>query len=111
MSSLHENRCCVLCMCVLQSGQFGVGCVSGDILFMYSCRNGDLFVRSWESVRLMLLERVSSVTFTGGAMVFSTLLCALFVRYCCVVCVCMALVFCFIVSVVVSFGRVSRFMV
>ena len=111
MSSLHENKWCVLCMWVLQSGQYGVGCVSGDILFMYWYRRGDLFARSCESVRLMLLGSVSSVALMGGAMVFSTLLCLLSMRYFSVVCVCMALVFSFIVSVVVSFGGVSRFVV
>ena len=36
----------VLCGCVWHRGQFGVGCVSGVILCRYSCRIGDLFVRS-----------------------------------------------------------------
>ena len=98
-------------MWILQSVQFGVGCVSGDILFIYLCRKGDLFVRNCESVRLMLLGSVSSVVLTGGAMAFSILLCVLFLRYSSVLCVCMVLVFSFIVSVVVSFGGVSRFMV
>ena len=41
------------CMCVLQSGQSGVGCVLGDILCKYECSSGDLLVRSCASVRLM----------------------------------------------------------
>ena len=40
------NRCLVLCGCVWHRGQFGVGRVSGVILCRYSCKIGDLFVRS-----------------------------------------------------------------
>ena len=36
----------MLCGCVWHRGQFGVGCVSGVILCRYSCRIGDLIVRS-----------------------------------------------------------------
>ena len=42
----QPNMCCVSCGCVWHRGQFGVGCVSGVILCRYSCRIGDLFVRS-----------------------------------------------------------------
>ena len=38
--------CCVSCGCELHRGQFAVGCVSGVILCRYSCRIGDVFVRS-----------------------------------------------------------------
>ena len=40
------NKCLVSCGCEWHRGQFGVGCVSGVILCRYSCRIGDLFVRS-----------------------------------------------------------------
>ena len=40
------NSCLVLCGCVWDGGQFGVGCVPGVILCRYSYRIGDLLVRS-----------------------------------------------------------------
>ena len=64
----------MLCGCFLHKGHRGVGCVSGDILCMYSCRRGDLFVLSWASVRLMCLGRASSELCILGACWFSTLL-------------------------------------
>ena len=48
-SATLGSQICVAC-CVVECGvgdrQFGVGCVSGVILCRYSCRIGDLFVRS-----------------------------------------------------------------
>ena len=38
---------------MLQSGQSGVGWMSGDILCKYVKSNGDLFALNWASVRLM----------------------------------------------------------
>ena len=51
---LHVNRWFVLCVCVLQSGHVGVGCMSGEILCRYSVNSGHLFALSCARVRLYL---------------------------------------------------------
>lgn len=40
------NRCCVLCICILQSGHCGDVCVVGSTLCRYVCKNGDLLALS-----------------------------------------------------------------
>ena len=101
----------MLCMLFVQSGQFGVGCVPGDILCIYSMRKGDLSIRSCASNRLVYFESVSSVLSMGGAVSPRSLLCGLLRRCCSVICVWIVLMFCFIVVCVVSFGCESMLIV
>ena len=42
---------CVSCVCVLQRGPSGDGCVLASTLSKYTLRKGDLFVLSWARVR------------------------------------------------------------
>ena len=70
----HSNRCLVSCVWCRQSGQWGVGCVSGDILCKYDLSNGDLFVRSCASVLRVPCFRVFSCSLMSGAVWFSILL-------------------------------------
>ena len=48
------------CVRVLQRGHSGDGCVLASILFKYTWRNGDLFVRSWTMVRRVRRVCISS---------------------------------------------------
>ena len=57
---VQEKRCVVLCVWFLQRGQRGEGWREGLILFKYSFRKGDLFVRSCESVLRVRLSRSCS---------------------------------------------------
>ena len=56
----------MLWILVLQRVQRGDVVVSGSILFLYSSKNGDLFVLSCASVLLVVLGRSSSVRFMSG---------------------------------------------
>ena len=56
----------MLCVSVLQRGQYGEVFVLVLTLYKYDMRKGDLFVLRWASVRRVCLGRVSSVVFIGG---------------------------------------------
>ena len=98
------------CVWWLHSGHCGIVCVEGSILCRYDLRNGDLLVRSCDSVLLVLWESVCSVSSICGGAVSSILLWA--VDMCpCTICVCMFLRFCLMVVDVVFWGAVSRLIV
>ena len=42
-----EEMMCVVCVCVLQRGHSGDGCVLASTLCKYTLMTGDLFVLSW----------------------------------------------------------------
>ena len=47
-----EELMCVVCVCVLQRGNNGDGCVlASTLLCKYDLRKGDLFILSWARVR------------------------------------------------------------
>ena len=54
------NRCSMVCICVLQSGQRGEGYWVSSTLCMYEIRMGLLLVISWAMVRRVSLGRESS---------------------------------------------------
>lgn len=81
------------------------------ILLRYSCRRGDLFVRSCARVRRIDLGSVCSSLLMFGAMMFMTLLGASVLVYLVTISVWMCFMFCLIVSFVVSSGGVSWFVV
>ena len=65
---------CIMCVCALQSGHIGVGCVSGDILRRYSISSGHLFAISCARVLLVYLGSVCSCALILGGVSFITLL-------------------------------------
>ena len=50
----------MLCMCVLQRGNSGDGCVLTSTLCKYDLRKDDLVVLSWERVRRVRRRSISS---------------------------------------------------
>ena len=68
------------CMCMLQRGHGGDGCVLASTLCKYDLRNGDLFVLSWARVRRVMQGSVSSELLMCGGGVRSILLLPLVAR-------------------------------
>ena len=50
----------MMCVCVLQRGNSGEGCVLASTLCKYTLRNCDLFVMSWARVRRVRRGSISS---------------------------------------------------
>ena len=65
----------------LQSGQFAAGWLAGSILCRYVMRRGDLFVLSWESLRRVEWDKVSSFLSMSGGGLFNSLLMGLLLRW------------------------------
>ena len=95
------------CVSVLQIVQCGVGCCAGLILCRYWLRNDDLFVRSWANIRLVFLFRVCSDVFIGGGTSLIMILGSCWFSYSSVNSVWIVLQCDFIVSGVLSCGRVD----
>ena len=53
------KRRCVSCVCILQRGHNGDGCVLASTLYKYDLE-GDLFVLSWARVQRVLRRSISS---------------------------------------------------
>ena len=68
------------CVCMLQSGHCGDGCILASTLCKYDLRNGDLFVLSWASVRRVRRGCLSSELLMCGGGVCSILLLPLVAR-------------------------------
>ena len=45
----------LLCVCLLQRGHSGDGCLTLSLLFKYECSRGHLFVLSWARVRRVVI--------------------------------------------------------
>ena len=61
----HVKRWFILCVCALQSGHIGVGCVSGKITWRYSFSSEHFFALSYASVLLVYLGCVSFCVFNS----------------------------------------------
>ena len=68
------------CVCVLQRGHSGDGCVSTSTLCKYDLRTGDLFVLSLARVRRVRRGSISSELLICGGGVRSSLLLSLVAR-------------------------------
>ena len=73
-------RWCVSCVCVLQRGNSGDGCVLTSTLCTYDLRKGDLFVLSWAGVWRVRCGSISSELIMCGGGVHSILLLPLVAR-------------------------------
>ena len=93
------------CVCVLQRGHSGDGCVLASTLCKYDLRKGDLFVLSWARVRRVRRGSISSELLVCGGGVRSILLLLETID------VCIWYMFVFMSVVVTVWGSVGMFVV
>ena len=99
------------CVCMLQRGHSGGGCVLVSTLCKYDLRKGDLFVLSWERVRRVRRGSISSELLVCGGGVRSILLMPLVARCIETMDVCIWRMFVFMPVVVTVWRSVGMFVV
>ena len=97
------------CVCMLQRGHSGDGCVLASTLCKYDLRKGDLFVLSWARVRRVRQGSISSELLVCGGGVRSILLLPLVARCLETIDVCIWRMFVFMSVVVIVWGSVGMF--
>ena len=93
------------CVCMLQRGHSGDGCVLASTLCKYDLRKGDLFVRSWARVRRVRRGSISSELLVCGGGVVLVARCLETID------VCIWRMFVFMSVVVTVWGSVGKFVV